>query len=79
MNWPDFFAAGKAVFVDQTLDLIDIAAAMHNDETDRIQTLMSKSQVGLVTDAQAMLWSEKNTELWAVVTSPWVLIQEPRS
>lgn len=72
-----FFAAGKAIFVDSSLDLIDVAAAMHDDEAIKIKTFMEKQLLGPVDDARASLWSDQNIELWAVVVSPWVLVQVP--
>jgi hypothetical protein len=32
--------------------------------------------IGKVTDEQASAWLAADTELWAVVVSPWVLVQE---
>ena len=72
-----FFASGKAVYVDSSLDLIDVAAAMHDDDADQIKALMSSGSVGLVSDDQALRWSDKKSDLWAVVVSPWVLVQQP--
>lgn len=73
-----FFAAGKAVCVDSSLDLIDVAAAMHADDAQRIQDLMVKQLFALVSDAQAKTWTQESQELWAVVVSPWVLVQVPK-
>ena len=73
-----FFASGKAIFVDASLDLIDVAAAMHQDNAARVKQLMEQNLVGAVNDAQASQWTEQNIELWAVVVSPWVLVQVPR-
>ena len=70
------FAAGKVVYVDQSLDLIEVAAAMHRDDTGRIARLMASGRVALVSDAQALAWTNISADLWAVVVSPWVLVQE---
>lgn len=70
-----FFATGKAVYVDASLDLIEVASAVHNDDATQIQALMNKGTFAAVTDAQALAWHDTNTAMWAVVVSPWVLVQ----
>ena len=71
-----FFAAGKAVCVDRSLDLIDVAASMHRDDSDHIARLMASGKIALVSDSQALAWTNTSADLWAVVVSPWVLVQE---
>ena len=70
-----FFAAGKAVFVDPSLDLIQIATYFAEDKSAAIEMLMEKRQISLVSDTQALDWHEKDLSTWAVVISPWVLVQ----
>jgi len=71
-----FFASAKAVYVDASLDLIDVAAKMHDDNSVAIRSWMSEGLVALVRDDQALDWTAKQAELWAVVVSPWVLVQQ---
>lgn len=73
-----FFASGKAIYVDNSLDLIDVAASIHTDDAGQIEALMSESKLAPVSDHQALIWTEDDVELWAVVVSPWVLVQSPR-
>lgn len=70
-----FFAAGKAVFVDEKLDLIKVAISFADDNRQAIEKLMVDGCVGLVNDKQAAGWTECNAWVWAVVISPWVLVQ----
>ena len=71
------FAAGKIVEVGSGLDLIDVAAAFADDDKDRVRQWMQAEQLGLLCDESAKRWSgESEIELWAVVVSPWVLVQQ---
>jgi hypothetical protein len=77
--WRDlqrFFAAGKVIVVNPSCDLINIAAAFAKDDAGFIEELMSSEQVSKVDDQQAASWYNDNTKVWAVVVSPWVLVQE---
>lgn len=71
-----FFASGAAVKVDTGLDLVDVALQMHDDNKLQFENWLKAGMVGKVTDNQASIWLAAETELWAVVVSPWVLVQE---
>ena len=71
-----FFAAGKVMQADATLDLVEVACAIHDDDVDRIKVWAQNSQLGPVTDTQARDWFETDALVWAVVLKPWVLVQE---
>jgi len=70
-----FFASGVAIVVNLKLDLIDVALQMHCDNKVQIETWMSAGEIAKVSDIQAAIWLESNSEVWAVVISPWVLVQ----
>ena len=70
-----FFAAGKAIYVEETLDLIQVAAKFAKDEAAEIEPLMQQNQVKRVDDETAAIWLDKDFLVWAVVVSPWVLVQ----
>ncbi|ACR13694.1 conserved hypothetical protein [Teredinibacter turnerae T7901] len=70
-----FFAAGKAIFVAPSLDLIAVATVLHEDNAAQLRTWMETSQVNAVTDDQAKEFAETDAELWALVLAPWVLVQ----
>lgn len=71
-----FFASGAAVGVSTQLDLVEVALSMHDDNKTQFEKWMQQGLVGKVSDAQAQTWLEQNAEVWAVVISPWVLVQE---
>ena len=70
-----FFASGKAIFVSDTLDLIDVAIQISRDNKEQTVKWMEAGLVKPVSDAQAQTWFEANAEVWAVVVRPYVLVQ----
>ncbi|MDO8208700.1 MAG: DUF2288 domain-containing protein [Gallionella sp.] len=78
MAWSDmqrYFASGAALFVSPELDLVETAFQMSEDNATQIAQWMAAGQFGRVTDEQARAWLEADASLWAVVVSPWVLVQ----
>lgn len=71
-----FFAAGTAVFVASSLDLVDVAYQFSIDNKNQVAQWMQDKQVALVSDQQAVSWLESDAEVWAVVVKPWILVQE---
>jgi len=71
-----FFASGLAVWVSTTLDLVEVALQMSGDNKTQIESWLVAGMVGKVTDEQAAAWLASDPEVWAVVVSPWVLVQE---
>ena len=79
IHWKElqrFFASGVAVAVSSKLDLVEVAFQMHSDNKAQFETWLTTGMLGKVTDEQACAWLEADAELWAVVVSPWVLVQE---
>ncbi|MBI5891349.1 MAG: DUF2288 domain-containing protein [Nitrosomonadales bacterium] len=70
-----FFASGVAIFVNEKLDLIDVAIQISRDNQAQVLQWMEAGQVTRVTDAQALAWYEADAEVWAVVVRPYVLVQ----
>jgi len=78
IDWKElqrFFASGAAVQVNTKLDLVEVALQMHGDNKTQIESWLSAGTIGKVTDEQAAAWLMADTEVWAVVVSPWVLVQ----
>ncbi len=71
-----FFAAGKVMWVDSKLDLVDVALAMHQDDIDQVKNWTESQQLSAVSDDQAKAWVAADSSLWTVVVKPWVLVQE---
>lgn len=79
INWLElqkFHAAGTVIAVELVLDLIDVAYAFSQDQTTQVNDWLTKGIVAKVTDAQAQDWFNARAELWAVVISPWILVQD---
>ena len=71
-----FFAAGQAVCVDSSLDLLNVAEQITKDNATQIKMWMDAKLVDVVTDAQAKRWYDEDALVWAVVIKPWVLVQQ---
>ena len=70
-----FFASGAAIYVDPALDLVEAAFQISEDNKAQVLAWMQQGQLAPVTDAQALAWYEADTDMWAVVVSPYVLVQ----
>jgi hypothetical protein len=70
-----FFAAGQTIAVDPSLDLVEVALQVANDNAKQISLWMEAGQLGQVSDQQASTWFNNDREVWAVVVKPWVLVQ----
>ena len=73
-----FFAAGMALAVAEDLDLIEVAFQVSEDNAAQIREWMEAGKFGKVSDEQAGAWYDSDALLWAVVISPWVLVQPVR-
>lgn len=71
-----FFAQGVLLFVDDSLDLIEVAVRLTRDDKVKFEAWIADQLVGQVTDQQASGWQSANADLWAVVAAPFVLVQE---
>lgn len=70
-----FFAAGQILFIEADLDLIDVAFAFSQDNTEQVKRWLQQELVSPVTDAQAREWFNQDSLLWSIVVKPWVLVQ----
>ena len=71
-----FFAAGRIISVDDSVDMIQVATLMAADDTKAISDMLEKKQIERLTDEQAQIWSDSDASLWAVVVRPWILVQQ---
>lgn len=79
ISWQELqkhYASGMVLFVSESLDLVDVAYAFAKDDQKRVKRWLSDEQVGHVPDAMAKGWLERDPNLWGVVVSPFVLVQE---
>ncbi|MBI5625665.1 MAG: DUF2288 domain-containing protein [Nitrosomonadales bacterium] len=70
-----FFASGAAVVVSAELDLVEVSFHISEDDTTQVEQWLRAGQIGKVSDEQAMAWFESDAMVWAVVVSPYVLVQ----
>ena len=71
-----FFTKGEAIWVSTQLDLIDVAYHFFIDNKEQVQTWLNQKTIAQVPDELALEWFNSNTQLWAVVIKPFVLVQE---
>jgi len=69
------FAGGVTLAVAAELDLVEVAYQMSQDNAVQIRLWMETGKFGKVSDEQARSWLATDESLWAVVVSPWVLVQ----
>jgi hypothetical protein len=82
MPWTELlkhFATGNVVWVANSLDLVDVAVRISHDDKANITQWMNSGLLAKVSDEQAQGWLEANAQLWAVVVSPFVLIQQDKA
>lgn len=70
------FARGVVVKVTGNLDLIDVAVAMSRDEKRLVEGWLTQGRIARASSEDALDWHTRNSNFWAVVVAPWVLIQE---
>lgn len=70
------FARGVLIKVAAGLDLVAVAACVSNDDKTAVASWLSAGQIARASAADASLWHARQATFWAVVTAPWVLVQE---
>ena len=79
VSWQEmerFFAQGSLISVDSSLDLVEVAHQVSDDKVKEIAAFQENGLVQPVTTEQAKRWQKSNSNLWAVVVRPLVLVQE---
>jgi hypothetical protein len=71
-----FFAKGQVVRVDAAIDLVDVAMAMVRDRAEAFGAWQAAGRVAPLDIETARRWAGGEPTLWAVVTPPWILVQE---
>lgn len=78
VSWKEllrFFAGGMVIFVSPTLDLVEVAVQISQDNKPQVEQWMQEGKVASVSDGLAREWLETDATLWAVVVKPWILVQ----
>jgi hypothetical protein len=79
IGWPElerFFARGVLLRVARDLDLVSVAEAVANDDTAQVTQWVSAGLLERVQAETAADFAARDPDLWAVVVSPWVCMQE---
>lgn len=80
IDWKDLephFARGELLEVDASLDLVEVAQALIDDNSAAVKGWMQQNLLTSLADARAADWHQRDPDtLWAVVIRPWVLVQE---
>jgi hypothetical protein len=71
-----FFAQGSVIWVHRSLDLIEVAHQIAEDDSKVIKQWMTDKKLAKVSDTQAKHWLQADAWLWSVVVRPLVLVQE---
>ena len=74
-----FWAKGDLIWVDPSLDLITVAQAMAENQTETFAGWRDAGTVGALSAEQALDLQERDPQIWAVVVSPFIVIQEKNS
>ena len=74
-----FFAKGALLWVDPGLDLIEAAQAMAENQAEKVAAWLAEEKVAKVSATRAVDLVERDPQLWAVVVSPWIMVQERAS
>ncbi len=71
-----FFARGMLLQVARDLDLVTVAAAIAQDDAGQVTQWLASGLVQRMQAETAADFAARDPELWAVVVSPWVCVQE---
>ena len=78
ISWQElekFFAQGALLSVSPSLDLVAVAEHIANDDKKQVSALMQQKKLYPLTDEEAKSYQDNHHNLWAVVLSPWILVQ----
>lgn len=70
-----FWAKGDLIWVDPSLDLIEVAQAMAENRSETFARWRDAGTVGPVSSEQAFDLQSREPEIWAVVVQPFIVIQ----
>lgn len=81
ISWQELerhFARGALIKIAGELDLVAVAACVSSDDKESVERWLAAGQMARATVEDARDWNERQAMFWAVVTAPWVLVQEVR-
>lgn len=81
LRWTELephFARGAVIVVAPDLDLVEVAGRVAADDKPAVSAWLEQGRLQRAEPRHAEDWSARNPQLWAVVTAPWVLVQETK-
>ena len=79
IGWPELarhFARGAVVVVGPGQDLLGAAKCLVEDSETQLAEWFDSGKIRRALDDDARRWQAADSEFWAVVVAPWVLVQE---
>jgi len=79
LRWAELekhFARGVIIKIDPEMDLVEVAAAIVEDNKVVMETWMKEAKLSNADEKDATDWLQRQPEFWAVVVAPWVVVQE---
>lgn len=70
------FARGVVIRVAPRLDLVTVARAFLDDDSERVKEWLQSGAIGRASDDDARRWNRIDPMFKAIVVAPWVLAQE---
>lgn len=79
LTWPElqrYFARGMVIIINPDLDLVEVAARFAENDKESVKKWTDCGLITRALDNDAIRWQETESLFWAVVITPWVLVQE---
>ncbi len=79
LGWTELqrhFARGVVIKVATGMDLVEVALGVARDDKAALAAWLAAGRIGRARSEDAIDWHERDAMFWAVVTAPWVLVQE---
>ena len=70
------FARGLVIKVAAGMDLVEVASHVAVDNVVLVEQWLTSGQMRRAETEDARDWNARDAEFWAVVSAPWVLVQE---
>ena len=79
LNWKELephFARGSVIRVSKGVDLIAVAKVIAEDNTSSLEQWIQQDEVNNASVEEAKVWADNQSDFWAVVVAPYVIVQE---
>ena len=79
IEWKDlerFFARGNLLHVSNSIDLVDAAFEVANDNKPVVEKWLADGLLAGISNDDASTWAKGESNLWSVIVLPWILVQD---